>query len=549
MMKDIDNLCIKCFSELNEGAVCTECGYDNDVANDKMYLQAKTVLQDRYIVGAFDKQDSDSATYFGYDSQLDKRIVIREFYPKGMASRLEGSSELHIRQKFADSIGEYKNAFFELWTTLQKMHSLSAVVPVYDVFEENETVYAIIEYHEAIPLREYLLRNENGYISWDTARLMFMPVLTTLEALHTNGIVHGSITPDNLVLCRDGKVRLSPFCIQAAADISSDFEFIENAGYTALEQYDNSHKICPATDIYAFSAVIYRALVGTNPPSATSRETNDKLMIPNSIAETIPMHVIKAMGNGLQVYPEKRIKNVSDFRDLLDASPSVKAQSSGSSSSGQKEHVHYDYAQQQKDSERRAKRNKIIVWTLLILILVALCTGFYIVRFTDLVKEPEQVVTTTQPASYQVPDFVGSGYTKNDVEDNGAWNMQFSITYEEEYSADVAAGVIFKQSIPAGETVQAETAIVLTVSLGEQTAIVPEVAGLSIEDATKTLEELGFKVTAVEIYNDGAHKVNTVRGTYATAPKSGESVAVGEEVIVQYYGEVQTTQAATEANN
>ena len=127
--------------------------------------------------------------------------------------------------------------------------------------------------------------------------------------------------------------------------------------------------------------------------------------------------------------------------------------------------------------------------------------------------------------------------------------MQFSITYEEEYSADVAAGVIFKQSIPAGETVQAETAIVLTVSLGEQTAIVPEVAGLSIEDATKTLEELGFKVTAVEIYNDGAHKVNTVRGTYATAPKSGESVAVGEEVIVQYYGEVQTTQAATEANN
>lgn len=67
--------------------------------------------------------------------------------------------------------------------------------------------------------------------------------------------------------------------------MSSELEFNVNDGYTALEQYENNHKMCPATDIYAFSACIFRALVGQNPPDAKSRELNDKLMIPNTIAE------------------------------------------------------------------------------------------------------------------------------------------------------------------------------------------------------------------------------------------------------------------------
>ena len=50
--------------------------------------------------------------------------------------------------------------------------------------------------------------------------------------------------------------------------MSSELEFNVNEGYTAIEQYDNNHKMCPATDIYAFSACIFRALVGQNPPSA-----------------------------------------------------------------------------------------------------------------------------------------------------------------------------------------------------------------------------------------------------------------------------------------
>lgn len=129
---------------------------------------------------------------------------------------------------------------------------------------------------------------------------MFMPVLTTLEKLHENGIIHGCINPDNLVLCKDGKVRLAGFCISECNTAGSELEFNENEGYTALEQYNNNHKICPATDIYAFSACIYRALVGTNPPSALSRETNDKLMIPNVIAEKYPHMLLRHSAQGFK---------------------------------------------------------------------------------------------------------------------------------------------------------------------------------------------------------------------------------------------------------
>ncbi|MBR1763629.1 MAG: PASTA domain-containing protein [Eubacterium sp.] len=534
-MKDIDNLCLNCFKELREGAVCAECGYDNDTQSDSMYLEPKTVLAGKYVVGAFREHESDAVTYSGYDMQLDKKIIIREFYPKGISSRLEGSRDIHIRQKFVAQADNYKKSFYKLWTTLEKMHSLSAVVPVYDVFEENETVYAIIEHLECIPLREYLLRNENGYIQWDSARLMFMPVLTTLENLHANGIIHGSITPDNLVLCRDGKVRLRPFTIQEATDITSALEFNFCDGYTAIEQYENNHKICPATDIYAFSACIYRALAGTNPPSAPSREANDKLMIPNSIAETIPMHVIKAIGNGMQIYPEKRIKSIAEYREFLDAAPAVIAKAANSD-------AEYIEEEEYPDINKSSNvKSRVIISVLVVLIVAAIAAGIYIVQFTDLVKKPEQTTSTTQSVNYEVPDFVTNGYTQVDVENNGAWNEQFTITFEYDYSTDVEQGIIFKQNVAAGESVPAGSDIVLTVSRGIQTETIPELSGKTLEEATKILEELGFKVSSVEVYNDGGHTPKTVKSSYGSAPAAGEEAAVGEEVILQIYGEVQTT--------
>ena len=541
-MRDLDNLCANCWEELTEGSVCAECGYDNDTQNDSVYLKTKTVIAGQYVIGNIIKIESDSVTYSGYDGQLDKPILIREFFPKGIASRFDDSDELHVRQKYVNDFARYKKSFYNLWTTMQKLHNLSAVVPVYDLAEANGTYYAIIEKTESVPLREYLLRNEEGYILWDTARLMFMPVLTTIEALHSNGIVHGSITPDNLVLCRDGKVHLAPFPITEASDQATAMEFTENDGYTALEQYNNKHRICAATDIYSFSACIYRALVGSNPPSAVSREANDKLMIPNTIAEKIPMHVIKALVNGLQIYPEKRVKTVEDFRELLDAAPAVKAKAAVEQEDIYQKGAKGGYPEYNESNGD--KKRKAVVAILIILIVAAIAAAVYVVQFSGLIDNGKNNTTTTQPVkTYQVPNFSGVGYTQSDIENNGAWNEQFKFTFQGEYSADTEEGIIFKQSVAAGETVDQGSEIILTVSKGIQTQTVPDVRGLALDEATKQLEDLGFKVSTVEVYNDGTHVANTVKNTDASAPAAGALAAVGEEVILQVYGEAEPTTA------
>lgn len=547
-MRDFDNLCANCWNELTEGSVCAECGYDNDTQNDSVYLKTKTIIADKYVIGNVLKVESDSVTYSGYDGQLDKPITIREFFPKGIANRFDDSDELHVRQKFVNEFARYKKSFFNLWTTMQKLHNLSAVVPVYDLAEENGTYYAIIENTESVTLREYLLKNEEGHIPWDTARLMFMPVLTTIEALHSNGIVHGSITPDNLVLCRDGKVHLTPFPITEASDQATALEFTESDGYTALEQYNNKHRICAATDIYSFSACIYRALVGSNPPSALSREANDKLMIPNTIAEKIPMHVIKALVGGLQIYPEKRVKTIEDFRELLDAAPTVKAKAAVEQEDIYQKGAKGGYPEYNEN--KGDKKRKAVVIVLVILIIAAIASAVYVVQFSGLIGNEKDNTTTTAPVkTYQVPNFSGVGYTQSDIENNGAWNEQFKFTFQGEYSANTEEGIIFKQSVAAGETVDKGTEIILTVSKGIQTQTVPDVRGLVLEEATKQLEDLGFKVSTVEVYNDGTHIANTVKNTDASAPAAGTLAAVGEEVILQVYGEAEPTTVPAATNS
>lgn len=538
-MKEIDNLCQSCFNELTEGSVCASCGFDNDTQNDMMYLPTKTILQGKYVIGTVKEHESDAVTYAGYDGQIDKPILIREYLPKGMSNRLEGNTDVHVRQKFVGDYLKGRDRFVKLWTTMQKLQSLSAVVPVYDVFEQNDTAYAIIEDVPSIPMREYLLHNDEGHILWDSARLMFMPVLTTLEALHDNGIIHGSITPDRLVLCRDGKVRLTPFSIQDCTEFSSNFEFITSEGYSALEQYDNKHNLCPATDIYAFSACIYRAIVGANPPSAMARETNDKLMIPNSIAEKIPMHVIKALVSGLQIYPDKRTKKINDLRELLDAAPSVQAKAA------QQEPIQHAQSEDMPITKQEPKNKRPIIAIIVLIIMIAGAAGVagYLAKTTDLFKPREQTTISQVAEQHQVPNFINGGLTQSDVENNGSWSKWFTINFVGEYSKDAPEGIIFKQSINAGETVNDKAPITLTVSKGIQTETVPNVGGLDLEVAKEQLEALGFQVSTVMVRNDGLYTPNTVKSNGGIAPQEGSVVAVGDEIILQVYGEVETTTA------
>lgn len=554
-----ENYCKNCFRELTEGSVCPHCQFDNDTENASEYLPLGHMLAGRYVIGRMISRESDGAVYSAYDKILKARITVKEYMPQNLSSRLEGSAEVHVRERFKEDFDKYKKAFSELWQTLEKMRSLSAIVPVYDVFEANGTAYAVCEYIENVPLREYLLRQTGNRTDWQHARIMFMPVLTTIENLHARGMIHGAICPDNLLLCRDGKVRLSGFVVSDANRQGTALAFNEKPGYTALEQYENAYKIGPHTDIYAFTACIYRALVGNNPPDAISRQNNDKLMIPNAVAEKMPVYVIRALGSGLQIRPERRTKTAEELRERLDASPSVAARATGAA----RAQGHSDTAEMpavqpaepapqpapQAEEEAPPKKKQvntkavIIACVVVIVLAVAAVAGVLIARQIAANNEPTDAVSVQ---TFEVPDFSTQGYTREEIQQNAAWNSQFNLTYTEDYNSDVDEGIVFAQSIAAGQTVDQGTEIVLTVSRGTHMETLPDVGGMTEEDARSTLTKLGFTVTVVEVANDGTHTEGTVKTSYGMSPTAGTSYEVGSEVIIQVYGKATTASSTTE---
>lgn len=201
------------------------------------------------------------------------------------------------------------------------MRGLSALILVFDIVEDHGTAYAISEYMEGVSLREYLLRSPSGYLSWEQARILFMPVLSTLGTLHSAGIIHRGISPTTLIVGKNGKMRITGFSIWQARTARGDLTAQLFPGYAAIEQYGFEGQQGPWTDIYAFSAVLYRTLIGSTPLEATSRVTNDRLMVPGKFAEQLPAYVINALMNGLQILPEDRTRTVDQLRAELSAAP------------------------------------------------------------------------------------------------------------------------------------------------------------------------------------------------------------------------------------
>ncbi len=186
----------------------------------------------------------------------------------------------------------------------------------------------------------------------------------------------------------------------------------------------------------------------------------------------------------------------------------------------------------------------IIITAVIAAVIIIATAVFCIVKLSGSREVPTDP-STSQSAKYTVPDFCKAGYTEEDIKNQASWNLQFSITFKEEYSKDVEAGIVFAQSVEANTEVDQGTAIILTVSKGIETVQIIDVGGLDRDEAVKKLEDLGLKVTVVTVYNTDNDKPDTVRKRGGMAPAAGEAVAKGDEVMIQVYGE-QVTESEPE---
>lgn len=540
-MMNTDHLCMSCMREIGDENQCPYCGFHADSPQLAPYLPLRTVVAERYLAGKLLDYNGDGATYMGWDLEMNAPVTIREFLPDSIAERREdltlvpmAGCEITYRDCY--------QSFLELWRKLARMRGLSALILVFDIVEDHGTAYAISEYMEGVSLREYLLRSPSGYLSWEQARILFMPVLSTLGTLHSAGIIHRSISPTTLIVGKNGKMRITGFSIWQVRTARGDLTAQLFPGYAAIEQYGFEGQQGPWTDIYAFSAVLYRTLIGSTPLEATSRVTNDRLMVPGKFAEQLPAYVINALMNGLQILPEDRTRTVDQLRAELSAAPGT---STAAIAYAGKEDAPY---QEPVPSGRKKSASGSKTALIAGLASIAACLVIFAVLSLTVWREDigmfftggaSTQASSNAPELVKVPDFRGLNY--NNIKSNTDYTNAFFFETEYQDSDTQGKDVVLSQNIAYGTEVPKGSTIKLVLSSGNEEITLPDFKGQNYATVKLKLEEMGFQCRAIVEKNDDSERAGKV-AEMLTTPEKGYKK--GTVIYVKVWGEVETKEAS-----
>ena len=582
-----EKLCLRCMRRIGDNTVCPYCRNESSEPQANPYLPLKTVIGGKYLIGKMVGNNSEGTTYYGFDLEKKTPVTIRELYPEGMLTRGDGNYCLVNVGKASEFI-DIKEDFLKLWRAVASLKGYTALTNVYAIVEDLGTVYVISEYlGEGQSLREYLLETEQGYISWDDARVLFMPVVSALNELHEAGVIHGGISPTTLVIDTKGKLRITGYCIEAVRREKSGMTSELFDGYAAVEQYGFSSGLTESTDVYAFAAVLYRTLIGSVPMSASSRLTNDKLMIPGKFAEMLPAYVINALVNALQILPEERTLNVEQLRDELSASPAAAGSASLYSSNneteeddGDDEYEEYkeydeDYddedASDEVDNPQKLRKSTIAAFVVSVILCLAILITVLVginrnsqgeeetsttentAAFVE--KTEKESETTGDVVSIKVPDFKGKLFEDVKTDENYRKVLSFNTEYVD---SEEDKGTIISQDIAPGTSilsVEGKKEITIKVSNGLK---VPDVEGKKMNEAIAALNDAGFnnvKTVAGNVANKASDSLVVYRVVYekegsddwSAIPSDGR-LSAGDSILVYYYGEYSdesTTESST----
>ena len=549
-----DNICMGCMKETGHEKQCPSCGFSADSVQLAPYLPIRTVIGERFVIGKMLEYNGEGATYIAWDMKANRSVSIREFYPATLASRMVDGVYALKKAGCENDFDECLNEFITLWSKLSKLGTVPALPRVHGVFEDNGTAYAVFENIEGFTFREFLLNSKTGYISWDKARQLLMPVLSALETLHANGIIHRGLSPLTLMIGQNGRVIISGFCISSARTARSEIEAQLFPGYTAIEQYGYKGQQGSWTDIYAFGAVLYRALIGTDPIEATTRVTNDKLMVPGKFAEQLPAYVINGLVNSLQILPEDRTETVRQLHAEITASPvaHVAEEQYVERRNPQRERrpVPPDRTRQQKAP---AKKNSAALMSALKAAVICVVVGLLAFAAVSAFILPDEYNifkrfsenTTAESVSedsrsYSVPNFVSKNYTEIACSDY--YKVRFKFVPEYVFDDTVENGYIISQSIPPETMVPAGTEIKVVVSKGLEKVMLPNVIGWDYDEAYEHLTSLGFVVSKTENANDGSHREGEVIAMNKTPEVQYD---MGEKITLRIYAYMPTTTTTT----
>ena len=279
-------------------------------------LAPKTMLLE-FQIGAVLGAGGFGVTYLAHDTHLDKNVAIKEYLPVDVALRALDGSVVPVNTDTAFTYKSGLEQFLEEARTLGRFTHPN-IVRVHRFFEANGTAYMVMGYEEGASLSRYL--NKNPRPSEAFLKAMLTRLLNGLQVVHAAGFLHRDIKPSNIFLRKDNTPVLLDFGTARLAirDAVHDAFAILTPGYAPVELYVRTGQQGPWTDVYSMAAVLYRAIVGDNPPDALTRLKVDGIgKRLQTVREHYSPHFLAAIQWGLALEEKRRPQNVEQWRNAL----------------------------------------------------------------------------------------------------------------------------------------------------------------------------------------------------------------------------------------
>lgn len=269
-------VCGNCFSKL-KGKKCSDCGYsEDDSYTEYDVLPVGTELNGRYIIGRLLGKGGFGITYLAYDQQDERAIAIKEYYPDRIAVRSHDNITVEPMTSFqANDFSEGLECFLNEAAIIMQFRDNSDIMGLYDIFRSNGTAYYAMEYFNGVSLKKYV--ENKGTLTEGQAVHIAEQLLPALSTIHSGGVLHRDITPENIILCSNGCVKLIDFgsARSFSFDTQQSMSIILKEGYAPLEQYQRKGSQNCRTDIYSLAMSLYYGCTGLTPENPIIRLDDD----------------------------------------------------------------------------------------------------------------------------------------------------------------------------------------------------------------------------------------------------------------------------------
>lgn len=294
----------------------TQNGYrENDACGSSDALLAQGyLLADRYCIEKILGRGGFGITYLAYDKKEEKNIAVKEFFPAEIAFRKKGSADVAvIDSRAAELFRNSAKSFYNEAELASKFNGNPSIVSVYDSFFLNDTVYYTMEYLEGKTLKSYI--RSHGRLTEGQAVNVADHISSALMAAHSAEMLHCDISPDNIMVCSNGDIKLIDFGASRTLMRSGSHTVILKRGFAPPEQYLEKGRCGPWTDIYSLGAVLYYSLTLDEADDPMSRIENDEKFMSNSYG--IDSGLWEIIKKSTMLKTGERFADIFEFRNEL----------------------------------------------------------------------------------------------------------------------------------------------------------------------------------------------------------------------------------------